>query len=420
MWSARERLIDAVKKSPVLIVIGETGSGKTTQIPQFLLDAGLAGPSTGVIACTQPRRVAAVTVAQRVAQERGVEVGTEVGYTVRFDDCTSSRTRLKYMTDGMLLREAMLDPHLKRYRAVILDEAHERTVATDVLLGLLKEARAARGADFRLLVMSATLDAAGFQAYFPGARAAYVEGRLHPVDIMYTMKPQESYLDAAITAALQLHCDEGPGDALVFLTGQDEIQSAERLIRERAAALPSDSRRLQLEVVPMYAALPPEAQMRAFAPAPEGTRKIVLSTNIAETSITIPGVRYVIDSGFVKMRAYNAHLGAACLEVAPVSKAQARQRSGRAGREAAGRCFRLYTEDAFSQLTATTEPEIKRANLAAVVLQLKSLGIEDILSFDFMDPPPKAALLRALELLYALGALDVKGQLTSPLGTHAS
>ncbi|KAL4517246.1 hypothetical protein Ndes2437B_g06850 [Nannochloris sp. 'desiccata'] len=420
MWSAKEKLIQAVKKSPVLVVVGETGSGKTTQIPQFLLDGGFAG-TRGMIACTQPRRVAAMTVAQRVAQERGCELGEEIGYTVRFDDCTGPSTRIKYMTDGMLLREALLDPKLKRYSAIVLDEAHERTVSTDVLLGLLKAAREARKGDFRLLIMSATLDAAGFTRYFPESGAAYVEGRQHPVEIFYTAQPQDSYLDAAITTALQVHCDESSGDILVFLTGQDEIEAAERLLREKAAALPDlDSNKTcpELLVVPMYAALPPEAQMKAFTQAPAGVRKAVLCTNIAETSVTIPGVRYVIDSGVVKTRAYSARLGADCLEVCPVSQAQARQRSGRAGREAPGKAFRLYTEDTFSKLAATTEPEIKRANLTTVVLQLKALGIPDPLSFDFMDPPPKLALLRALELLLALGALDNKGNLTDSMGTR--
>ena len=416
MWSARDRLITAVKESPILIVVGETGSGKTTQIPQYLLDAGMAGKS-GIIACTQPRRVAAMTVAQRVAQERGCQLGGEVGYTVRFDDCTSPSTRIKYMTDGMLLREALLDPLLRRYSAVVLDEAHERTVSTDVLLGLLKAAREARKGEFRLLVMSATLDAAGFARYFPGSKAAYVEGRQHPVQVMYTSEPQSSYLDAAITTALQVHCDEAPGDVLVFLTGQDEIEAAERMLRDRDAALPPDPDRPLLSVVPMYSALPPEAQMLAFQPAVAGTRKVVLCTNIAETSVTIPGVRYVIDSGVVKSRAFSAALGADCLEVGPVSQAQARQRSGRAGREGPGRAYRLYTELSFAQLTPITEPEIRRANLATVVLQLKAMGIADPLSFDFMDAPPRLALLRALELLLALGALDpTTGSLTTPMG----
>ena len=234
-----------------------------------------------MIACTQPRRVAAITVAQRVSQERGTSIGEEVGYTVRFDDCSGPRTRIKYLTDGMLLREALIDPLLKKYSMVILDEAHERTIATDVLLGLLKSVRAARGKDFRLIVMSATLDATGFISYFPGAKAAYVQGRQHNVDIMYTMEPQVSYLDSAITTALQIHCDEGTGDVLVFLTGQDEIEAAERLLKDRASALSTDSSLPTITVVPMFAALPPEAQMKAFAPAPSGTRKVIFSTNIA-------------------------------------------------------------------------------------------------------------------------------------------
>lgn len=299
------------------------------QIPRFLLDAGFG--DNGLIACTQPRRVAAITVAQRVSQELGTQLGGKVGYTVRFDDCTSSETKIKYMTDGMLLREALIDPILKKYSVVILDEAHERTIATDILLGLLKLVRAARGDDFRLIVMSATLDATGFVSYFPGSKAVYVQGRQHPVDIMYTQEPQESYLDSAITTAIQIHCDESEGDVLVFLTGQDEIEAAERLIKDRYASLPNNIVDGSILAVPMYAALPPDAQMQAFSPAPPGVRKVIFSTNIAETSITIPGVRYVVDTGVVKSRTYAASLGADCLEVVPISKAQARQRSGRAG-----------------------------------------------------------------------------------------
>lgn len=416
VWSARERLVELVRDNQVLVVIGETGSGKTTQIPRFLYDAGLA--KGGAVACTQPRRVAAVTVAQRVADEMGTDLGAKVGYSIRFDDRTSGATRIKYLTDGMLLREALVDPLLQRYKVVVLDEAHERTVATDVLFGLLKAVCRQRPADFRLVVMSATLDAAAFTRYFEGAQAAYVEGRQFPVQVMYTAVSEDSYQDAAITAALQVHCEEGPGDILVFLTGQDEIESCERLISEAAAALPPDPDRPQLAVLPMYAALPPEAQLRVFQPAPPNTRKVILSTNIAETSITISGVRYVIDTGFVKSRSYSPRLGADCLQVTPVSQAQARQRSGRAGREAPGKAFRLYTEASFQQLPPTTLPEIQRTNLASVVLQLKALGVADVVGFDFMDPPPRAALLRSLELLLALGALDARGDLTQPVGAQ--
>lgn len=435
-WSAREKLVDLVRENQVLVVIGETGSGKTTQIPRFLYDAGLA--KGGLVACTQPRRVAAVTVAQRVAEEMGTELGAgKVGYSIRFDDRTSPNTRIKYLTDGMLLREALVDPRLSRYKVVVLDEAHERTVATDVLFGLLKEVCRQRGDDFRLVVMSATLDAAAFTRYFDGAKAAYVQGRQFPVQVMYTVAPEDSYLDAAIAAALQVHCDEGPGDVLVFLTGQDEIESCARLISERATALPppeaangtvggeSDGdedgdadRPRELLVLPIYAALPPEQQLKVFQPAPPGTRKVILATNIAETSITISGVRYVIDTGFVKSRSYSPRLGADCLQVAPISQAQARQRSGRAGREAPGKAFRLYTEASFRQLPPATLPEIQRTNLASTVLQLKALGIRDVLGFDFMDPPPRAALLRSLELLLALGALDSRGDLTQPTGAQ--
>ena len=284
------------------------------------------------------------------------------------------------------------------------------------------------------------------------------------MEVLYTAAPEDSYLDAAITAALQAHCEEGPGDVLVFLTGQEEIESCHRLLLDRAAALPPDPGRPQLLVLPIYAALPPEQQLRVFQPAPAGARKVVLATNIAETSITITGVRYVVDTGFVKARSYSPRLGADCLQVTPISQAQARQRSGRAGREAPGKAFRLYTEDAFQHLPAATLPEIQRTNLSSTVLQarcgvcgggggprrppvctgrrrtrsnapaclvvlapphppprpqLKAMGISDVLGFEFMDAPPRAAMLRSLELLLALGALDMQGNLTPDTGARA-
>ncbi len=414
VYAVRDAIVASVRASPVLVVVGETGSGKTTQLPQFLLD-DLGRPN---IACTQPRRVAALTVAQRVAVERRCVLGEEVGYTVRFDDKTSRQTRLKYMTDGMLLRECLIDPLLKRYDIIILDEAHERTIATDILLGLLKAARERRKGSFRLIIMSATLDVEGYQGFFPESSGFFIRGGQHPVDVFCLSAPQESYLDALVAAVLQLHHDEKEGDILGFLTGQEEIEVAHRLINERIKALTdsdidgSRAGRRKLHVVPMYAALPPDKQLLAFEPVPEGDRKVVLSTNIAETSITIPGIRYVVDPGFVKSRSYNPGLGADLLQVLPISKAQAWQRTGRAGREGPGKCYRLFTEEAFMGLKEVAQPEIQRANLASVVLQLKSMNIKDPLTFDFMDPPPKASLIRALELLYGLQALDPLGNLT--------
>ncbi|KDD73418.1 hypothetical protein H632_c2196p0, partial [Helicosporidium sp. ATCC 50920] len=389
IWQSRARLLSAARSCRVLVLVGETGSGKTTQTPGLLLDAGLAGSLA--VACTQPRRVAALSIAQRVAEERGCQVGEEVGYRIRFDDCSGPRTRVLYSTDGMLVREAMADPLLQKYGVVVLDEAHERTLATDLLFGVCKAALARRS-DLRLVVMSATLDAERFLSFFPDSRAAYVPGRQFPVEVFYTRQPEQSYVDAAVHAALQIHESEAEGDLLVFLTGQEEIEACERLVRRRVEAqkLPP------LAVAPLFASLAPDRQLLAFRPAPPGARKLVLSTNLAETSVTVPGVRFVIDSGVVKASAFSARAGAECLAVVPVSQAAARQRSGRAGRTAPGKCFRLYTEQAFAALAPSTPPEMVRSPLATVVLQLKALGVRDLTEFEFLDPPPRPALLRAL------------------------
>lgn len=427
--AVRHALLAELRSHATLILVGETGSGKSTLVPPLILDAGLARGRR--VAVTQPRRVAAVTVARRVAGERGGGVGGEVGYRVRFDDATSAATRLVYMTDGMLLRDALLDPSLARYGVVLLDEAHERTVATDVLLGLVKRAQAARAAaaatagpttkpppppPLRVVVMSATLDASKFAAYFGGARVVHVEGRAFPVAQFYAAAPLPSYVDAAVRAAVQAHADEAPGDVLVFLTGSDEIEAAARLLRDRVAAVAGPPAARTALVVPLYAALAPAAQAAAFDPAPPSTRKIILATNVAETSVTLPGVRYVIDAGLVKARTYAPAAGADALAVVPVSQAQAAQRAGRAGREAPGKCFRLYTEASFRALARTAPPELQRANLAAAVLQLAAVGVTDVLGFDFVDPPPPAALLRAVELLLGLGALDAATGALTPRG----
>ncbi|XWS64175.1 hypothetical protein CRYUN_Cryun06bG0163900 [Craigia yunnanensis] len=451
--SVERRLVEEVRQHDILIIVGETGSGKTTQIPQFLFNAGFCrdGKSIGV---TQPRRVAAVNVAKRVADECGVELGQKVGYSIRFEDVTSSSTRIKYMTDGLLLREALLDPYLTRYSVIIVDEAHERTVHTDVLLGLLKKVqnvrskyikdhtsvghkRASSGAilekensdpcisvlkqyqgrklpPLKLIIMSASLDARVFSEYFDGARAVHIQGRQFPVDIFYSVDPQTDYLDSAIITIFQIHLEEAPGDILVFLTGQEEIESVEKQIQENLKQLPEDSRKIS--TVSIFSSLPSEQQMRVFAPAPAGFRKVILATNIAETSVTIPGIKYVIDPGVVKARSYDPVKGMESLIIIPTSKAQAIQRSGRAGREGPGKCFRLYPESEFEKLEDSTKPEIKRCNLSNVILQLTALGIEDIFGFDFIEKPSRAAIKKSVEELILLGAFTDEYKLSDPVG----
>eukprot|EP00045_Choanoeca_perplexa_P016059 m.211780 g.211780 ORF g.211780 m.211780 type:complete len:683 (-) comp17156_c0_seq1:1776-3824(-) len=410
IFEARDALIKAIGKAQVSIVVGETGSGKTTQLPQYLLESKLAGPGKA-IACTQPRRVAAITVAQRVAQERGVQLGAKVGYSVRFDDKSSAATRIKFLTDGMLLREAIGNRKLSRYGIIILDEAHERTIHTDVLFALLKEL-AARRSDLKIVVMSATLEAQLFCDYFNTKSVLYVAGRTHPVEVMYMRKSPTDYIEATITTALQLHQSQPlEGDILIFLTGQEEIEAMERQLKDCNDQRPEDVP--ELMVCPMYGALPPQEQLKAFSPAPAGCRKVILATNIAETSITINGVRYVIDPGMVKQRAFNPRTGMDTLAVYPVSKAQAQQRCGRAGREAPGQCYRLYPEPTFEKLAQATEPEITRCNLSSVVLQLYALGIDDVINFDYISPPSEEALVAALKELHNLQALSDEGELTS-------
>lgn len=409
IYSFREQLLDAISKYQVLIIVGETGSGKTTQIPQYLHEAGYTKNGLKV-GCTQPRRVAAMSVAARVAEEMGVKVGNEVGYSIRFEDATSDKTVLKYMTDGMLLREFLTEPDLGAYSALMIDEAHERTLHTDILFGLVKDIARFRP-DLKLLISSATMDAQKFAKYFDDARIFNIPGRRYPVDIHYTPQPEANYLAAAVTTIFQIHITQGKGDILVFLTGQEEIEAAEQNLQETARKL--GSKVPEMVICPIYASLPSELQSKIFEPTPPGARKVVLATNIAETSLTIDGIVYVIDPGFVKENVYNARTGMESLVVTPCSRASANQRSGRAGRVGPGKCFRLYTKFAFyNELDEDTTPEIQRTNLNSVVLLLKSLGINDLIEFDFMDPPPAETLIRALEQLYALGALNDRGELT--------
>ncbi|CAK8675524.1 unnamed protein product [Clavelina lepadiformis] len=409
-----------LQKHQTIVLVGETGSGKTTQIPQWCVEYVRSHNPVSTrkaVACTQPRRVAAMSVAQRVAEEMDVMLGQEVGYTIRFEDCSSPKTLLKYMTDGMLLREAMADPLMERYDFIILDEAHERTLATDILLGVIKEVMKQRP-DLKIIVMSATLDAGKFQSYFNEAPLLTIPGRTHPVEIFYTPEPERDYLEAAIRTVVQIHmCEEDEGDILLFLTGQEEIDEACRRLKTEVENLGPEVG--DLKIIPLYSTLPPTQQQRIFESAPPKKangaigRKIVISTNIAETSLTIDGIVFVIDPGFSKQKVYNPRIRVESLLVSAISKASAQQRSGRGGRTRPGKCFRLYTEKAYkTEMQENTYPEILRSNLGSVVLHLKKLGIDDLVHFDFMDPPAPETLMRALELLNYLAALNDDGDLT--------
>ncbi|XP_031258562.1 pre-mRNA-splicing factor ATP-dependent RNA helicase DEAH1 isoform X3 [Pistacia vera] len=408
IYPYRDQLLQAVQEYQVIVIVGETGSGKTTQIPQYLHEAGYT--KQGKVGCTQPRRVAAMSVAARVSQEMGVKLGHEVGYSIRFEDCTSEKTILKYMTDGMLLREILSEPNLESYSVLMVDEAHERTLSTDILFGLLKDLIKFRS-DLKLLISSATLDAEKFSDYFGSAPIFKIPGRRYPVEIHYTKAPEADYIDAAIVTVLQVHVTQPSGDILVFLTGQEEIETMEEILKHRTRGL--GTKIAELIICPIYANLPTELQAKIFEPTPAGARKVVLATNIAETSLTIDGIKYVIDPGFAKVKSYNPRTGMESLLVNPISKASAMQRAGRSGRTGPGKCFRLYTlYNYHKDMDDNTVPEIQRTNLANVVLILKSLGIDDLVNFDFIDPPPEEALLKALELLFALSALNKFGELT--------
>ena len=497
-------IVRAVKENPVVVILGETGSGKTTQIAQIVyehideilsteqqqqkqdededddengnenwnerwkreeghrrrrLKRRLSG-----IAVTQPRRVAAISVARRVHEEmceknerKNKKKNNEnpkneeeesrkntkkrfgqgvVGYSVRFDDNTSKNTKIKYLTDGMLLREVLSDPELQRYGVVVLDEAHERSVNTDVLFGILKKLTSNNSNNnnkngLKVVVTSATLDSEKFSAYFNNCPVFNVPGRAFPVKISHALerpptvsnngKSSIAYFDAAIDTVLQIHeSAKIPGDILCFLTGKSEIDRACKILDERVKEMDSESMRGKLaQIIPLYAALTPEMQARVFSKKPESLestcRRIVIATNIAETSLTVPGIVYVVDPGVVKLKRYDAATGIETLDVEQISKVQATQRAGRAGRTQAGKCYRLYTKENFQlDFADATEPEIQRTSLVNVVLYLKSLELEDmdVLRFDFLDRPKESALKDALKQLYVLDAIDENGKIT--------
>ena len=418
----RSQILYALETHQVLIIVGETGSGKSSQLPQYLDDAGwtLGGLQIGI---TQPRRIAASTLAERVAMERGTKLGEIVGYAFRFESLTSPETRIKYMTDGLLLREMMQDPLLRNYSVIMLDEAHERSVSTDMLMALLRKVLRRRS-DLRLVVSSATLDAEQFVKYFQGimpdtedqprACILTVEGRQFPVEIFYTAQPVKDYLRAAVDTVLHIaaRAAKTEGDILVFLTGREEIDRACALLGEEV----TDSRgMLNLRILPLYSGISADRQADVFAPPPYGQRKVIISTNVAEASVTIDGVSYVVDCGFAKVRIYDPRTSRSILTLQPISQAAAQQRAGRGGRTKKGCCYRLYTEESFMQLPLKSEPEILRSDLSQVNLQLKSFGIDDIARFGWMDSPSISSIGRSLMMLHSMGAIDDQAHLT-PIG----
>ncbi|KAL0229480.1 hypothetical protein GEMRC1_014097 [Eukaryota sp. GEM-RC1] len=394
----RDEIVNTVSHNQVTVLVGETGSGKTTQVPQFLLDQYLSSITPKKVVITQPRRVAAQSIAARVSQERGVILGREVGYTVRFNDLSRPSTQLLFVTDGILLREMTTDPLLSNYSVVMLDEVHERSINTDLLLALFKILLEGRP-DLRLVISSATMDADVISKYFSNCPIITVPGKTFEVEDFFVKTAVSDYVDACVRTVLDTITSDSTddvsndGDILCFLTGQDDIDDAIRLLHDRLHFLPSSAP--TLVILPLYSALPVEEQTKVFQPTPIGCRKIVFSTNIAETSVTIPNISVVIDCGFSKQRVFDPRLGTSSLLVTPISKASAKQRGGRAGRTRKGKCMRMYTKWVF-------EHDLEEATVAEI-----------------KQRPSSQSLARSLDNLFALGLVDSKGVVTS-LGKKAS
>ncbi|SCN63373.1 pre-mRNA-splicing factor ATP-dependent RNA helicase PRP2, putative [Plasmodium chabaudi adami] len=467
IYSYRYDILKAIKNNKILILVGETGSGKSTQLTQYLYECKYH--LYGNIICTQPRRIACIAIANRVADEMNVKVGKEVGYVIRFQNKTSDNTKVIYMTDGMFLRLLLYNPTLEGISVLIVDEAHERALHTDVILPIIKDICNFRE-NIRIVISSATLDAEKISSYFNCAPIFYVPGRKYNVDIYYTINNESNYLSAIVVTILQIHITQGKGDILVFLPGQFEIELVQQELESKLNELAPKFR--NMIILPIYSSLPAECQSRIFEDVgneddaknenndnsdksddkeiiddehktddtekDEGNRlstasnnnkkksnnenaklatnnirrKIILSTNICETSITIDNIIYVIDSGLCKQKIYNPNSGIESLVTLPCSKASVNQRAGRAGRKQDGKCFRLFTKKSFIDLSDNSIPEIQRCEISSMILLLKSLGMDDIINFDFLDPPSPVVIIKGLELLYSLGALNNEGNLT--------
>ncbi|KAH8676816.1 P-loop containing nucleoside triphosphate hydrolase protein [Tricladium varicosporioides] len=462
IWTKKADIRWYLRLNDVLLINGETGSGKSTQVPQFLCtepwcerkkvpienkdgvyeDVNIGG----MIAVTQPRRVAAITLANRVGAEMGcavskfVETG-KVGYSVRFDTVVPSGTKIKFVTEGTLLQEMLIDPNLRKYSCIIIDEIHERSVDVDLISGFLRQLvhsdkKGRGGIPLKVVIMSATYDLGGIESFFAkpgwqsdykpgdisenGVQDVYVRGRQYPVEIFYELTPTQDYLDNILRTIIHQNMREPlPGDFLVFLTGQEEIEALTAQLEHHMMTVNTKAKEQKiqvprLQIMPLYGSLPAQAQQAVFEPVTaKFTRKIVLATNIAETSVTVPGVRIVIDCGKSKVKQFRPRLGMESLLAKPISKVSAIQRAGRAGREAAGKCFRVYTVEDFVKLVPDELPEILRSDVIEAVLKMKARGVDDVLSFPLMDSPDLIAMEKALLQLHVMNALDDEGKLTS-------
>jgi len=394
IWQIHSQVIDTLKTGNRLVLIAPTGSGKTTQVPQMILDSGEA---RGRIVVLQPRRVAARTVAARVAWERNGKLGDEVGYQIRFEDRTSLGTRICFVTEGILLRWLQDDPDLRDTSVIVFDEFHERNLLSDVALALAKRIQETRRPDLKILVMSATLEAEPVANYLGGCPVLVSEGKAFPVHIRYApLRDERPVSEQAADMVAQISRSGDPGDILVFMAGMGEINATINACRAADIREP-------LAMIPLHGELPPEEQDLAFAPNPR--RKVVVATNVAETSVTIDGIIHVIDSGLARVARYDAERGISTLFIEPISRASSEQRAGRAGRTAPGVCNRLWTESAHLNRPEKNTPEIQRSDLAEVVLLLHSFGIKDAAQFDWLDKPDPQAVRRAENLLRILGAL---------------
>ncbi|CAH0718631.1 unnamed protein product, partial [Brenthis ino] len=426
VFQYRNHILYLLEKYQTLILIGETGCGKSTQVPQYLHEIGHK------VCVTQPRVAAAVSLASRVAEECGEDLGGSVGYAAGMMSHRSPDTGIVFMTEGVLLREMFASPLLMQYSCIVLDEVHERSQMTDVLMGLLKKIIKKRK-NLKLVVSSATMDAEFLKDFFnlndkkdktnkSTSVIMSMQGRTHPIDIFYVQEPVPDYVKATVDTVIKIHENEPFGDILAFLTSQEEILSALDSLQEYAEQnneknkyrklFPSGINACNISVMPLYGSLPYYKQIKVFQMSEKNVRKVILATNIAETSVTINGIVYVIDSGFHKLPHFEPAVGVEGVSVSVIAKQNAVQRAGRAGRTGRGKCYRLYTEEDYDKLPQSIPPEMCRSDLSAVLLQLKALGINNLLRFTFPTPPPAKSLLSSLETLYALKAIDKDGDLT--------